>query len=388
MDASDIKKYSAELITMLTHATAALTTIQGIEIGFFDWIPVGKPISAQELSGQMGYDISRVERWLRFGVANGYLNKNNGGYTLTAKGCLLRRGTPLPDLLGLHHMVGYFTKAVQYSKDAYQKGVGLDSITQGKISRDYIPRVAAQLSKASAEFFKWSGLSTGHTILDLGCGDGSVLRETTRTCPGISATGIDINIHTLELGKRKNVEAGLQDQIDLRVGDVTDLSGFKDGAFDWIYAINVFHFLPVNKREKFLKEMIRISRYGVFFNQVITNNIGTNAVDVLLSTLFTDFTGFFTSEEDADALIRSVKITHYTFMPIIQGESRLVVMFTSKNDVPLGRVPGLNGSDKEKIGAANIKTAKDLLVADPAGLAKLGLDADPVRKAAIKILFP
>lgn len=387
MDANEIKKNAAELVLMLTHGTATLSTIQGIEVGFFDWIPSNKSITAQELSGQMGYDISKVERWLRFATAIGYVSKTNGGYTLTVKGSLLRRGTPVPDLLGLHHMVSYFTKALPYSKDAYQNGVGLDSITQGKISRDYIPRVASQLSQTSAEFFKWSGLSTGHTILDLGCGDGSVLRETVKACPGVSATGIDMNPHTLELGKRKNAEAGLQDQIELRVGDVTNMSGIKEGAFDWVYAINVFHFLPSNKREKFLREMIRISRYGIFFNQVITNNIGTYSVDVLLSTLFTDFTGFFI-ETEADEIIRRMNLSHYTFLPIIQGESRLAVMYTSKTDVPLNRLAALNPGQRDALLKRTILTAKDVLTTDASVLADLGVNVEELRKSAIKLLFP
>jgi ubiquinone/menaquinone biosynthesis C-methylase UbiE len=387
MDQEEVKKFSMELMGMLVHGTVALDTIQGIELGFFDWIPDKKAITVQELSVQMGYDVSKVERWMRFALANGYVSKSDSGYLLTSKGALLRRGTPAPDLLGLHHLFSYFTRAVQSSKEAYQKGVGLDSITQGKISRDYIPRVASQLSKASADFFKWAGLATGHTILDLGCGDGSVLRETAKACPGISATGIDMNIHTLEIGKRRNIDAGLQDQVDLQTGDVTDLSRFKDGAFDWVYAINVFHFLPVNRREKFLHEMIRISRYGVFFNQLIVNTLQTIAVDVLLSTLFTDYTGFF-SEAEANDLIAKAGIKHHYFLPIIQGESRLVVMYTSKNNAPISRIPGLSAPDIGKLSSANLNTTKDLLAADPTPLAKLGLDVKTLRQAAIKLLFP
>jgi SAM-dependent methyltransferase len=387
MDANEIKAHAAEFISMLTHTTAALTTIQGIELGFFDWIPANRPISAQELSGQLGYDISKVERWLRFAAASGYIARSDSGYLLTNKGMLLRRGTPTPDLLGLHHMVSYFTKAISNSRDAFQKGVGLDSITQGKISRDYIPRVAAQLSRAAAQFFKWSGVSSGHTILDLGCGDASVLRETVKTCPGVSATGIDINPHTIEMGKRKNAEAGLQDQVDLQAGDVTNLSRFTDGAFDWVYAINVFHFLPVNKREQFLREMMRIARYGVFTNQVITNNLATLSTDVLLSTLFTDFTGFF-SETEAEDMIKNTGNRHHLFLPIIQGESRLLVMFTSKTDVPLRRIPGLGEQAINTLAEMKVVTGKDLLVTDAAVLAKLGVDAESVRRAAIRILFP
>lgn len=387
MDAQDIKKHAADLLSMLIQGAIGLNTIQGIELGFFDWIPQNKPISAQELSRQLGYDISKVERWLRFAYTYGYISRTEGGYTLTVKGTLLRRGTPTPDLLGLHHMFNYFTKAVQYSKDAYQKGVGLDSITQGAISRDYIPRVASQLSKASAEFFTWSGLSTGHTILDLGCGDGSVLREITKTCPGISATGVDMNVHTLELAKRRNTDAGLQDQIELQAGDVTDMSRFRDHAFDWVYAFNVFHFLPVAKREKFIREMIRISRYGIFFNQVIANNIQTISVDVLLATLFTDFTGFFT-EAEADELIKKVSTGHRSFMPIIQGESRLAVIYTSANDIPLSRIAGLAEPTQKMLEDAGIRTAKGLLTAALDALPSLSADLEAVRRTVIKALFP
>jgi SAM-dependent methyltransferase len=387
MNPEEIKKYSSELMTMLINGAIGLNTVQGIELGFFDWIPLNKSISSQELSGQLGYDITKVERWLRFALTYGYISRSGDGYSLTAKGALLRRGTPSPDLLGLHHMFSYFTKAVQYSKDAYQKGVGLDSITQGKISRDYIPRVASHLSKASAEFFKWSGLSTGHTILDLGCGDGSVLREIVKTCPGVSATGIDMNVHTVEQGKRKDSEAGLQDQIELQVGDVTDMTRFPDNAFDWVYAFNVFHFLPIVKREKFIRDMIRISRYGIFFNQVIANNIQTISVDVLLSTLFTDFTGFF-SEAEADELIRKVSAQHHTFLPVIQGESRLAVIYTSKNDVPLHRITNFSEADTAKLASVNIKTAKALLTCDPQTLTGLTFNPDALRKFAVKALFP
>jgi len=387
MNHDEIKKYSSELMTMLIQGAIGLNTVQGIELGFFDWIPLNKSITAHELSGQLGYDITKVERWLRFAVSFGYLSTSEGGYRLTTKGALLRRGTPTPDLLGLHHMYSYFTKAIQYSKDAYQKGVGLDSISQGKISRDYIPRVASQLSKASAEFFKLSGLATGHTILDLGCGDGSVLREISRTCPGVSATGIDMNIHTLELGKRKNAEEGLQDQIDLQVGDVTDMSRFPDNAFDWVYAFNVFHFLPVVKREKFIRDMLRISRYGIFFNQVIANNIQTISVDVLLATLFTDFTGFF-SEAEADELIKKVSALHHTFLPVIQGESRLAVIYTLKNDIPLNRITNFPESASLKLESANIRTAKGLLASSPETIAALVTDAEVLRKLVIKALFP
>jgi hypothetical protein len=120
---------------------------------------------------------------------------------------------------------------------------------------------------------------------------------------------------------------------------------------------------------------------------VITNNIATLSTDVLLSTLFTDFTGFFTPE-DADALVARVGSTHYRFLPIIQGESRLLALFTSKNDMPLKRLPDINDRSLKTLEAAGISTVKDLLSADPVKLQACGIDAEANRKAAIKLLFP
>jgi hypothetical protein len=214
-----------------------------------------------------------------------------------------------------------------------------------------------------------------------------VLREIVKTCHGVSATGIDMNVHTIEQGKRKDSDAGLQDQIELQVGDVTDTSRLPDNAFDWVYAFNVFHFLPIVKREKFIRDMIRISRYGIFFNQVVANNIQTISVDVLLATLFTDFTGFFT-EAEADDLIRKVSAQHHTFMPVIQGESRLVVIYTSRNDIPLHRIMSFPEADSSKLADANIKTAKELLTSELQSLTGLTLNPDSLRKFAIKALFP
>jgi hypothetical protein len=145
--------------------------------------------------------------------------------------------------------------------------------------------------------------------------------------------------------------------------------------------------LPSNKREKFLREMVRISRYGIFFNQNITNSIGTYSVDALLSTLFTDYTGFFT-EVEADELIRKMNLKHYTFLPIIQGESRLAAMFTSKNDVPLSRIPNLNAPQRDALAKSDIRTAKDVLIAGTSVINGLGIDVEALRTSAIKLLFP
>lgn len=352
MDANQTQKNAAELTSMLIHATETLATIQGLEVGFFERMSENQPITLQGLSGQMGYDIRLVERWLRFGVAAGYVSATTAGYTLTPKGMLLRNGSPMPDLLGLHHLMGYFMNVLPYSKDAYRTGVGFDSITQGVISKEFIPRVFSPLAKTLAPYFKRAGLSNGHSVLDLGCGDGAMLREIVNICAGASATGIDINPHTIELGKKINREAGLQDQIKLRVGDIMDLNKISDQAFDWVCAINVLHFIPISQRGHFLREMARISRYGVFLNLFTTSNLGVCAGDVLLSTLFTDFTGFL-DDDEAEELIRKTGVHQYAFLPILRGGSRLAILLTDADAALASRIQELKAALHERQAQTN-----------------------------------
>ena len=390
MNTNETQKEAAELATMLTHTTETLAVIQGIEVGFFDRIPDKKPVTLQELSGQMGYDIRLVERWLRFAVAADYVSTTENGYTLTPKGMLLRNSSPLPDLLSLHHLMGYFMHVLPYSKDAYRTGVGFDSITQGVISKDFIPRVSSPLAKALVACFKQAGLSNGHSVLDLGCGDGAMLREIVKTCAGTSATGIDINPHTIEQGKQKNREAGLQDQIKLRPGDVMKLSGIHDNTFDWVCAINVLHFIPINHQENFLRDMVRISRCGVFFNLFTTNNLGVCAGDVLLSTLFTDFTGF-PSDEEADALIRKIGIRHYAFLPILRGVSRLGILLKDDKSTLTDRILQLQASQQSELLPTNALTFETQAASDfgVAGFAQGSMDALPNAKGKTPLVtFP
>ncbi len=108
---------------------------------------------------------------------------------------------------------------------------------------------------------------------------------------------------------------------------------------------------------------------------------------MLCATLFTDYTGFFIGTE-ADEMISAINIKHISFLPIIQGESRLVVLYTSKNDVPLGRIPAVSEASRVKLAAANIHTGKDLLSAGIDDITRLGIDGAVLRKAVIKTLFP
>jgi hypothetical protein len=56
--------------------------------------------------------------------------------------------------------------------------------------------------------------------------------------------------------------------------------------------------------------------------------------------------------------------------------------------VPLSRIGAVTETSLAKLSAAGIHTAKDLLSAGIESAARLGIDGNVLRKAAIKTLFP
>jgi hypothetical protein len=73
---------------------------------------------------------------------------------------------------------------------------------------------------------------------------------------------------------------------------------------------------------------------------------------------------------------------------VIQGESRLAVIYTLKNDIPLNRITNFPESDYLKLESANVRTAKGLMASSPEMIASLVTDTEVLRKLAIKALFP
>lgn len=95
--------------------------------------------------------------------------------------------------------------------------------------------------------------------LDVATGTCDVALEIVNSLKGSKVTGVDFSEGMLELGKEKVINAGLNDRIDVRFGDATDLP-FEDNAFDG--TIIAFGIRNVQDYEKGISEMGRVIKSG------------------------------------------------------------------------------------------------------------------------------
>ena len=80
------------------------------------------------------------------------------------------------------------------------------------------------------------GLHPGMRLLDVGCGWGSLVLHAA-THFGVEAVGITLSKAQADLARRRVVEAGLADRVEIRVQDYRDLD---DGPYDAISSVGMF----------------------------------------------------------------------------------------------------------------------------------------------------
>lgn len=116
----------------------------------------------------------------------------------------------------------------------------------------------ARRTAEEAAAFLLPELEPGMTLLDVGCGPGSITRGlAARLAPG-AVVGIDLSEETLEAARQDAQARGLAN-LRYEAGSVYALP-FPDGAFDVVYAHQVLQHL--RERDAALREMLRVLRPG------------------------------------------------------------------------------------------------------------------------------
>jgi 2-polyprenyl-3-methyl-5-hydroxy-6-metoxy-1,4-benzoquinol methylase len=84
-------------------------------------------------------------------------------------------------------------------------------------------------------------------VLEIGCGAGGNLLAMAAATPGIRALGVDLASGPIEEGRALAAAAGI-DNVELRQGDIMDITGGELGEFDFIVAHGVYTWIPEEAR--------------------------------------------------------------------------------------------------------------------------------------------
>ncbi len=135
-----------------------------------------------------------------------------------------------------------------YSKD--YKSLVNDSLAFSGFDVDYFTRVKAEYLK---DILQATFNRTEVDVLDLGCGIGNyhaLLRPSLR-----SLSGVDVSSESIKIAKSRNADVSYSDFDGVTIP-------FEAASFEVVFAVCVFHHVPLNGRHRLIEEARRVLRAG------------------------------------------------------------------------------------------------------------------------------
>ena len=113
------------------------------------------------------------------------------------------------------------------------------------------------LNKFNETFIEFVKKTSPNTILDVGCGEGFMIRNIKDILPSCNIIGIDISNNALAMAKKKCPD------VDLRIGNATELQ-FEDESFDLVICSEVLE--HIKTPEVTLSELCRVSANNILLS--------------------------------------------------------------------------------------------------------------------------
>jgi cyclopropane-fatty-acyl-phospholipid synthase len=141
------------------------------------------------------------------------------------------------------------------------------------------PTLEASLEEAQANKYdliaQKLALRPGMRLLDVGCGWGGMVLHAARHY-GVEAVGVTLSTRQAEWARRAVLDAGLDEQIEIRVQDYRDV---HDGPFDAISSIGMFEHVGVRKLDEYFASLFALlAPRGRLLNHGIARTGGKPAI--------------------------------------------------------------------------------------------------------------
>jgi ubiquinone/menaquinone biosynthesis C-methylase UbiE len=115
------------------------------------------------------------------------------------------------------------------------------------------------------ELINQANLRPGHSVLEVGCGTGTLTMMIKRLHPETEVVGLDPDPKALTRAKRKAARARLAIQFDQGFADTLP---YPEHSFDRVFSSFMFHHLPSAERERMLREAHRMLEPGGEFHML------------------------------------------------------------------------------------------------------------------------
>ena len=128
----------------------------------------------------------------------------------------------------------------------------------------YDPLVSLMgFGRAARELIAQANVEPDHSVLDIGCGTGTLAVMLKRQYPTVEAVGLDPDAKALLRAQKKANRAGVSLQFDQGFADKLP---YSERSFDRVFSSFMFHHLDEPERERTSREALRVLKPGGSFH--------------------------------------------------------------------------------------------------------------------------
>ncbi|MCL5985424.1 MAG: methyltransferase domain-containing protein [Actinobacteria bacterium] len=180
--------------------------------------------------------------------------------------------------------------------------------------------VTAPFSRVRNKVVGFAKARSGSKILDVATGTGKQAFAFARR--GYDVIGVDLTEAMLNVANKKNKYGNVK----FKIADATDLP-FEDNSFDVTCVSFALHDMPLNIREKVLKEMVRVTRpegmIVIIDYALPENKIGRFLIYHLVSLYEGEYYSKFI-KSDLEALLKNSGIDVKEKLSVLLGAGRIL----------------------------------------------------------------
>jgi len=119
--------------------------------------------------------------------------------------------------------------------------------------------------RAGQELISQAKIERGHSVLDIGCGTGTLIVALKRQHPDVHVVGLDPDSKALRRAQNKVRRAKVSVQLDHGFADELP---YPERSFDRVLSSFMFHHLDEQERERTSREVLRVLKPGGSFHLV------------------------------------------------------------------------------------------------------------------------
>jgi len=128
----------------------------------------------------------------------------------------------------------------------------------------YDPLVSLMgFGRAVQELISQANIERAHSVLDVGCGTGTLIVMLKRQYLAVQVVGLDPDSKALLRARKKVGRAGVSVQLDQGFADELP---YGEQSFDRVFSSFMFHHLDEDERERTSREVLRVLKPGGSFH--------------------------------------------------------------------------------------------------------------------------